>query len=178
MEEVAWLQLGNILLHVSLAAHTTPVAIAYSLPPSLGHVSESRIEVFLDVKAGLHPSVHLMGHEQSLFPMALRLLWRLCQDAGEVVTHDDLKDALSPTSTTGGMNLPQNITYLRNMFEEALDIGELIEDDLRDELSGRLSDARVADMSRRALLRTLIQSVRGRGYRLNISPDRVNTSAE
>lgn len=174
IEEVAWAQVGRVLLHISRSVLTTPVATAYSLPPTSG-VSEVEedLEVFLEVEVGLHASVRVRGHEQPLFPMALRVLWRLCQSAGEVVSHQELLDALSPTATSGGMNLPQNITYLRDMFEEAIAHGELSEEELRDELEVCLGRERVEDMERRVMLRTLIQSVRGQGYRLNLTPAQV-----
>jgi len=175
VEEVAWIQPGRVLLHVSIAESTMPVETLYSLPlqPASDVVSEA--EVFLEVDVGLHPTVRIRGREQSLFPMALRVLWRLGESAGEVVSHDDLQDAISPTASAGGMNLPQNITYLRDMFEEAIGYGELSEDELREELAECLGPARVQDMGQRELLRALVQSVRGQGYRLNLTPEQVCT---
>ena len=172
--ESAWIQLGRLLLHVSRAVQTTPISTMYSLPSAPSEPGEHAPDVFLSVDLGLHASVRVMGREQQLFPMALRMLWRLAEDAGEVVGHGALKDALSPTASAGGLNVAQNVTYIRDMFEKALDLGELTEDELREELEVTLGPARVAPMERRELLRALVQNVRGRGYRLNLSPKQVD----
>lgn len=172
----AWLQIGRVLISVTQIIATLPFDDQVSIP---AETFLPQTHSWLTVQAGQEPRVWIHGEPMSLFPSAARVLCSLSERPGEVVSQSELKKAMDPSGhhLAGGTNLNQAITYIRNMFDQALRQDLLEEALLRRQvqhahrappLEGELS-------ARRALLRALVQSERGVGYRLRLSPEHVST---
>ena len=169
--ESAWLQVGQILLKVTTLKETVRISQAMSLPmPLLEEITEGPF-----IRIQLDPILRIWvgGELVSLFPSAARALTRLCRTPGEAVFQEVLLEAISPDFhlRAGGVNLPQNITYIRDLFEKLMDEDQVSEDVLRAliKASGpKGAQTASDDKDRRGLLRALVSNVRGVGYRLNL----------
>ena len=98
---------------------------------------------------------------------------------GEVVTHIDLAAAVDPDffNRAGGTNVAQLVTYIRTMFNEAMDKGHLSEESLQQVLEmtpyGASTLKKLTKVSRRVQLRILIENVRNVGYTLHLPPSEI-----
>lgn len=176
MEGSAFLQIGRVLLHVRMVQETLPVETMLSLPMSAALTRAHPFEGFLSVRVGARAGVHVCGEERHLFPSSLRLLWCLASSTGEVVGHEALRVVMAPGAGVGGANVAQNVSYVRTMFQGAIEEGLLDVEALRTLVVGGVEEEQRASlraMDARGLLRMLVQSVRGRGYRLNLAPSEV-----
>lgn len=167
-----WLQLGRILLNI----YPDPKTVRFDTPLAIPDTAvRRRGEAVFRFRTSRHGTdVWCGGKAVALSPSAARVLARLCEEPGEIVTHDQLDYAVDPETypRSGGTTLPQLITYIRAMLDEALDAGHITEDTLRSLIaaSSDLSSAELADPPRRELLRRFIESVRGVGYRILLRP--------
>ncbi|MCC6622394.1 MAG: FHA domain-containing protein [Deltaproteobacteria bacterium] len=163
----AWVQVGRVLLHVMVAPATVP-ACAPITPPE-APLGGARAIVTL--ARGRELRVWIGGQLVHLFPSAARVLARLCETPGEVVTHDELLHAVDPEALerAGGANLAQLVTYVRDAFDHALERAWIADEDLRALVIGAAPEvAAEAEADRRGLLRALIASRRGLGYALRL----------
>lgn len=178
-ERVSWLQVGRALLKVVLVADTIPVSKA--LPVPMSSAADADGPAFLSVKLSARaPRVRLKGKPVSLFPSAARALGRLAATPGEVVDQDDLLTAMDEdfADRAGGLNLNQTITYVRRLFIEALDGGDVEAHELRQYIEscpGYSGEPLPVDIASKALCRELVANVRGVGYVLMLPASAVQT---
>lgn len=158
-------QLGGILLVVDVLQTTEQFAadLASDDDPPL-------LEVVIVADEA---RVRCAGVVLDLAPRPARALRRLAREPGEVVSHRDLLDAIDPGSATG--NVHQTVTYLRNALIAAVERGELPLGDVRGVVLRAAGDdvSLAVDAPVRRWIGALVQSVRGRGYRLNLPRDEV-----
>ncbi len=168
-----YIQLGRLLLRVRWEVSTIPFDNALSLP-AVTRGPTSWVELH-----GPAPMwVRVGGARVSLFPSATRVLCELLKTPGEVVAREVLEAAMGDAKA-GGNNLVQAITYIRDMFEAALKDGDLTLSDLRDRIARSAATPLpqgLEEMPRRGLLRTLVENVRGVGYRVRLSPSDVDVT--
>ena len=158
-----WIQIGRVLLALYTSPITIPVTDAMTLPPD-----ETPTAPILTIRqVGLRYDVLCGGHPVALYPSAARVLWRLASSCGHVVSHGDLLEAVDPDLGAGGSNIAQLVTYIRQAFSEALSAGWLSPTQLQAHLRPHLERPPTDE---RMLLRSLIENVRGVGYRLRLSP--------
>lgn len=169
-DEAVWVQVGRALLHIYKAPRTIPVGEMIELPlraPLAPEVPLLRFQSF----AG-RVELWVKGHAVHVFPTVARLLVRLCESPGEVVTHGELEMAVSASShpKLGGSSMAQLVTYTRQMFSDAVDSGWLDEEELRELIASSLHepDEELAQMDRQRMLQLLVQNIRGLGYRLHL----------
>lgn len=194
-EATFWAQVGRALLKVQLVPETVPVGAALPIPtgpamamPSVRATLTERIKLpdlapkepevtqaqaLLTVEDTANPRVWVKGAPMALFPSASRVLVRLCQSVGEVVQQDDLLEAIDPDyiERAGGVNLSQNVSYIRRMFTEALSSGAITQGELAAQVRAASVPAAVPegmDEDEAALLRTLLTNVRRVGYVLKL----------
>ncbi len=158
-------QLGGVLLVVDVLQTTEQFAadLASDDDPPL-------LEVMIVADEA---RVRCAGAVLDLAPRPARALRRLAREPGEVVSHRELLDAIDPGSAAG--NVHQTITYLRNALIAAVERGELPLGDVRGAVLRAAGDdvSLAVDAPVRRWIGALVQSVRGRGYRLNLSRDEV-----
>ncbi len=170
-EDRAWLQLGRVLLSVTQVQATLPFDDQLSIP---AESMLTQTQSWLTVRVQPEPKVWVRGQLVPLFPSAARALALLCAKPGQVVSSQELKRAMNPGGhhLAGGTNLNQAVTYIRNMFLRALKDGILDEATLHRQVTrakgvppliGSVKDTR-------ELMRVLIESERGVGYRIRLSP--------
>lgn len=168
----AFVQVGRVLLKITMVHTTVPFEEPpFSLPP---HQTDAGALYFLTIADGVQTQIWARGHELSLYPSAARVLVCLCRSPGAVVTHDELRVWMDPEGhdKAGGMMVKQAITFIRQAFAALVDDARLHDDDLRLLLNSAAhvqADA-LAGADTRALLRLMFESIRGVGYRLNVSP--------
>jgi hypothetical protein len=161
-----WVQLGRVLLRVYREPPTVPVDEPMALPTNPGAgVREPLITI---KRSGGVCQVWCKGHRAQLFPSAARVLARMAEEPGEVLSMSQLSQAASPEDydSFGGTNVAQLVTYVRNMFDEALDEGWFSEEELRLAVRGASLGAVELGEDRRDLLRAMVENIRGVGYRL------------
>jgi hypothetical protein len=174
----AWLQLGDVLLKVSVAPTTIP---ATEGPLSIPDRSDIEVTpAFLRVCAGRYPGTWVKGERLNLYPSSQRALERLCEHPSSVFDYYALQAAIAPDDAgrAGGMNLSQVMTYIRDAFAQALDCGYCSDQ----ELCALVMSTRLASgdprhhvpSDRRQLLRALVENLRGVGYRLCLPPSAVS----
>lgn len=169
-EDAVWVQVGRALLHIYKAPRTIPVGEMIELPtraPLAPEVPLLRFQTF----AG-RVELWVKGHAVHVFPTVARLLVRLCEAPGEVVTHGELEMAVSASAypKLGGSSMAQLVTYTRQMFSDAIDAEWFDEEELRQMIAQALAepDEELAQMDRQRLLQILVQNIRGLGYRLHL----------
>jgi hypothetical protein len=174
----AWLQIGRVLLSATQVLATLPFEDQLSIP---AEDIARPAGAWLTLQGGAEPKVWVCGEPLALFPSALRVLGKLAASPGEVVAAEALRQAMDPEGhhLAGGTNLTQAITYIRNMFDEALARGLLGEEDLRAQVryAPLAPPLEEEPTDRRQLLRALVQSERGVGYRLRLSPAAISAPA-
>mgnify|MGYP000117898037 CR=1 FL=1 len=167
-----WLQLGRVLISVVQVMATLPFDDMVSFPTG---AMEMTSDIWLTVQVVPRCRVWIRGELVSLFPSAARVLALLASRPGEVFSTQELTRAMDPEGhhMAGGAKLSQSITYIRNMFDKVLEHGLLDEEMLREQVrqvvGSPLLDTDLND--RRALLRALVESQRGVGYRLRLPQD-------
>lgn len=166
-----WIQLGRVLLRVYDEPPTLPVEEPMAIPTATG---AGRLPLLRVQRSGPMIQLWCRGHRVQLFPQAARVLARLAEEPTETVEAHLLMEAADPDSPDkfGGTSLSQLITYVRNMFDEALDAGWVPEEDLT-RMVGSVRGGDLPPDDRRELLRALIENVRGVGYRFNVPLDSV-----
>lgn len=175
-DRTSWLQVGAALLKVVVIANTVPVSRAMPLPSALPVPTGPR---FLCVKLGRAPRIQVKGKSVSIFPSAARALARLAVSPGEVVDQDDLLTAMDEdfADRAGGLNLNQTMTYVRRLFLERIDSGEINVAELSDWIQAcpGFTGGPLTTLEPKALCRALVANVRGVGYVLMLPPDAVQT---
>ena len=174
-----WLQVGRVLLKVAVILATVPVAAAMPLPdedstpPVVAPIAPPGMEALerlLVIERSANPRVWIHGNLVQLFPSAARALARLCESPAQLVEQYDLMEALDPdfASKAGGANLNQSITYIRNMFVEAIERDLVGLDELKEAIAAcQTWDVVDTDeLDPRGLMRVLVTNVRGAGYTL------------
>ena len=173
--EEMWLQIGRVLLLIKVTPTTIPADMLLPIPGALGYTQSLpllRLRRFHD-----RWELWLQSQPTRLFPTATRVLARLCQTPGVVVTHYDLAEASDPENfpRQGSTSVPQLITFIRNAFDEAMQAALIDEKKLHD-LVFKNEAHPPAFEDRRRLLRNLIENVRGMGYRLRLPPSEIELS--
>ncbi len=178
-DRTIWLQVGCALLKVVTVADTIPVSKALPLPAPVA--VDPQHTPLLRIKAGPRSvRIKLNGKPVSLFPSAARALARLAATPGEVVDQDELLTAMDEdfAERAGGLNLNQTMTYVRRLFIEGLESGEVDATQLRGLVQScpAWSGPPLAeDLTDKALCRELVANVRGVGYVLMLPPQAVHT---
>lgn len=185
LNTVFWLQVGRALLKVTGHETTIPVSRMLPLPtpnmaPRPQPVSPPSTEPpMLSLRRGPALRVLLEGTRVTIFPSAARALIRLCETPGCVVEQDDLLKNIDADyrHKSGGNNLNQVITYIRQMFLSALKEGALTSPRLVEQIR-RCEDfeeqSPLEDMNDKALTRVLITNIRGVGYQLMLPDDMIS----
>ena len=173
--EAVWVQVGRALLHIYRAPRTIPVGEMIELPRQAQLAPEVPLLRFQSFAGRVE--LWVRGHAVHVFPTVARLLVRLAQTPGEVVTHGELEMAVSADAfpKLGGSSIAQLVTYARQMFSDALDAGWIDEDELRDLVApcAHGDEQELAALDRQRLLQLLIQNIRGLGYRLHLPPHQI-----
>jgi len=170
-DDEMWLQVGRLLLRIAVTPTTIPVDEVLHVPSSTS--SQPVVPHVVTLRAFMDRwEVLICGQPVRLFPSATRVLAKLAESPGDVVTHSALAEAADPEQFPrhGGASVPQLITFIRNMFDDALNTQVLDENTLRTKMLWDGEDP-APEMDRRTLLRSLIENVRGLGYRLRLSAD-------
>lgn len=163
-----FLQLGRLLLSVSTVEDTESFSVQMSTP----HHNTTPRARFLMVREEPRVEVWLAGRVVALYPSASKMLLALARCPTQTVSYDELARSINPEEhlQVGGMNFAQMATYIRNAVAESIAAGVTSASNLRAHLH-QPPDATEDDL--RGLLRHLVQSVRGTGYRLNLFPGSV-----
>jgi hypothetical protein len=166
----AWAQLGRVLLAVAVIPMTVPFEEPMPVPDGIRPAGVPPLLTFRHTPA--RTELWCRGNAVSLYPSAARVLACLASEPGRIRTHSELDEAADPEAwpRTGGASVPQLLTYARTMFNDALDAGWISDDELV-RLVATSSASDVPDCpptDRAALLRALIQNIRGVGYRLSL----------
>lgn len=166
-----WIQLGRALVRVLDEPETLPVYEPIALP---SRAARAATPLLVIQRTAAAPSIWCKGQRVHIFPQALRVLMRMCEQPGQTIEADVLVEAASPDvpMSFGGTNLPQLVTYVRDMFQQALEDQWVSDAELASAIK-EVSGVRPDDTARRALLRALVENVRGVGYRLNLPLDAV-----
>lgn len=152
-----FVQIGNFLLEVRVLEQTVPVSNAMPLPVNW---RDPLLEIRERRGRG---RVLLGGDELPLPPKLFRLLLGLATTAGEPVSRDALVDVVEPD---GWVNLDPLVHRLRSALEEFVTARPATLKPL-----GPEHDAAAGGPD---LGKALIETVRGRGYRLTIPPELVS----
>jgi hypothetical protein len=153
----SFVQIGNFLLEVRVLDQTIPVSRAMPLPINW---REPLLEVRERRGRG---RVVLAGDELPIPPKLFRLLLGLATRANEPVTRDELIDVIEPD---GWVNLDPLIHRLRATLEQFLADRPAALKVLGPEHQAAAANSEVG--------KALIETVRGRGYRLTIPSNLVS----
>ncbi|MEL6181472.1 MAG: FHA domain-containing protein, partial [Myxococcota bacterium] len=158
--EHLFVQVGRVLLSVTLLPETVPVEELFVVPssPLPDPILSGQAPLLFMRCYGQQIDLLCCGHTVSLYPSAARLLMRLCATPGQVVAHTELAAAVDPEffERAGGTNVAQLVTYIRSMFDQALDDGHVSEARLRGALDLPGQEG-LDGVPRRELLRRLVE---------------------
>lgn len=158
------LQVGGVVFEVLPLADTEPVLHPLSADVPTDPVEAPLRSPLLEVVWDAGQCVARCGdRDLGLVGLPARLLGLLAAEAGAVVHHWDLQDAL------GTPHLAPMASAVRAALSDAIDAGALDEERLRAGLG-----LEAADLDRAALLRRLLQARRGHGYVLHLRPKDVS----
>lgn len=153
-----FLQVGAFLLAVKPAPMTEPFSKHLIAPSS----------VVLDISGARRVPVKLGGHPVNLGPIPGHVLCALASRPGEIVTFDDLLEAVGDGyGEYGGGNINQIISYIRSGFKEAIDSGTITVENLIACATDPTEAAEHASHLTR-LMQYIVQNHYKRGYSLNL----------
>src|SRR5690606_17631650 len=142
-EDEIWIQVGRVLLSIRQDPETIPVAEIIPVPERVAEGPIIRLR-----HLGNRVEVFVHDEPVSLYPMAARLLARLAQDPGHIVSFGDLGEAADPEyfERAGGANISQLVSYIRDMVEQQIDAGHLDPDELAQWVFADESNPALADV--------------------------------
>lgn len=153
-----FLQVGAFLLAVKPAPMTEPFSEQLLAPTS----------VVLDISGARRVPVKLKGQPVNLAPIPGQVLAALAARPGEVVTFDDLLEAVGEGyGEYGGGNINQIVSYIRTGFKDAVEAGIISVDDL---VACATDPPKAAEHSSHLnrLMQYIVENHYKRGYSLNL----------